>query len=116
MSQVAGPQLVTTTRFRRRNSGIDRAGPRSYLFLIMALLIAAFPLYWMVVVATNVNEVMSEVPPRVVPGDRLFINLGKMFANVDFLQALLNSLIVSSCIAISVVFFSTLAGFAFAKL
>ncbi|WP_231979684.1 ABC transporter permease family protein [Tessaracoccus coleopterorum] len=39
-----------------------------------------------------------------------------MFDTIDFWKALLNSVIVAGVITISVVFFSTLAGYAFAKL
>jgi len=39
-----------------------------------------------------------------------------VFATIPFLQALLNSLIISTAVTVSVVFFSTLAGYSFAKL
>ena len=40
----------------------------------------------------------------------------KAFQTVDFAKALINSIIISGTIAVAVVFFSTLAGYAFAKL
>jgi cellobiose transport system permease protein len=70
----------------------------------------------MFVVASNGTEAMSQVPPAVVPGGRFFENAGNVFDNVQFLPALLNSFVVAGAIAVSVVFFATLAGFAFAKL
>jgi cellobiose transport system permease protein len=54
------------------------------------------------------------------PGHEFFHNLGRLFnsgeVNVNFWTALLNSTIVASVVTVAVVFFSALAGFAFAKL
>ena len=54
------------------------------------------------------------------PGNQLWHNITRLFnsgeVNVDFWGALVNSTIVASAVTISVVFFSALAGFAFAKL
>ncbi len=54
------------------------------------------------------------------PGTQLFHNIGRLFnsgeVNVDFWSALVNSFIVASTVTVAVVFFSALAGFAFAKL
>ncbi|PZQ89181.1 MAG: sugar ABC transporter permease [Leifsonia xyli] len=63
-------------------------------------------------VASDINA----VPPVVIPGPNFLSNVVKAFETVDFTKALINSLIISSTIAVSVVFFSTLAGYAFAKL
>jgi cellobiose transport system permease protein len=51
-----------------------------------------------------------------VPGGHLFENIARVFDTTAFGQALFNSFLVSSTVTVSVVFFSTLAGFAFAKL
>jgi cellobiose transport system permease protein len=54
------------------------------------------------------------------PGTQLFHNIGRLFnsgeVNVDFWSALVNSFIVAGSVTVAVVFFSALAGFAFAKL
>ncbi|MCU1437350.1 MAG: sugar transporter permease [Naasia sp.] len=51
-----------------------------------------------------------------LPGGNFFANAAKVFDAIPFWTALLNSMIVSTVITISVVTFSTLAGYAFAKL
>jgi cellobiose transport system permease protein len=101
-----------------RRGSKRRRGPGKlvYLFLIGLLLFSAFPLYWSLVVASNDNSVLAEVPPPVLLGGNLFANLQRAFDTVPFVQALTNSFLVSGSITVSVVFFSTLAGFAFAKL
>lgn len=87
-----------------------------YLVLSGGALISIFPLYWMFVVASNDTSVMNQIPPRLIPGQNFLEHARIVFERVPFLRAMLNSFIVASSITVSVVFFSTLAGFAFAKL
>ncbi|WP_018348316.1 carbohydrate ABC transporter permease [Longispora albida] len=95
-----------------------RKNSLTYLALIAACVLSAFPLYFMFVVATRTNDVISDVPPPLLPGGSFGENAGRAFANehAAFLYGLVNSLIVSAVVTVSVVFFSSLAGFAFAKL
>ncbi|GLY24524.1 carbohydrate ABC transporter permease [Micromonospora sp. NBRC 101691] len=90
----------------------------SYLFLSVVIAFSAFPLYWMFVIATNTDEALAKIPPQVLPGGQLATNLREVFSMQDvfFLQSLGNSVIVSSVVTASVLFFCSLAGFAFAKL
>ena len=119
MASVAYPER---TRSRRRplSRRLGAAGPFTYLVLIVVAIVSAFPLYWSLVVASHDNSVVSAYPPVLTPGHELFHNLGRLFnsgeVNVDFWSALINSTIVASVVTVAVVFFSSLAGFAFAKL
>jgi cellobiose transport system permease protein len=90
----------------------------TYATLVVAVLMSAFPIYWMFVVATRSSDAMGEVPPPVTPGGNLPGNVDRLLGNADahFLTGMLNSAIVAGCVTVSVVFFSSLAGFAFAKL
>jgi cellobiose transport system permease protein len=88
----------------------------AYLTLLAVLFFSAFPLYFSAVVASQDNSALGKVPPPVIPGVNLVENVRRVFDTVPFDGALLNSLIASSVITTSVVLFSTLAGFAFAKL
>jgi cellobiose transport system permease protein len=95
-----------------------RATRRTYLALVVVLLFSAFPLYWMFVVATSTDEAVSSIPPTVLPGGELMNNLREVFTlqEVYFAASLINSTIVSGVVTASVLFFCSLAGFAFAKL
>jgi cellobiose transport system permease protein len=92
----------------------------TYVFLIIVALLSLFPLYWSLVVASHSSSAVSAYPPVLTPGRELFHNISRLFnsneVNVDFWGAMVNSFIVASVVTISVVFFSALAGFAFAKL
>ncbi|MBL6274971.1 carbohydrate ABC transporter permease [Micromonospora fiedleri] len=94
------------------------AGIGTYLFLAVTALFAAFPLYWMFVIATSTDEATSQLPPVVIPGDRFLANLDEVFSlqDVYFAASLVNSVIVATAVTASVLFFCSLAGFAFAKL
>jgi cellobiose transport system permease protein len=112
------------TRVRGRRRPLSRklgaAGPMTYVFLIVVAAASAFPLYWSLVVASHDNSAVAAYPPVLTPGHELWHNLHRLFdsgeVNVDFWTALMNSAIVASVVTIAVVFFSALAGFAFAKL
>ncbi|MEU8656009.1 carbohydrate ABC transporter permease [Actinoplanes philippinensis] len=91
---------------------------KSYLGLSAILLISAFPVYWMFVIATSSDEAVMSSPPALIPGDQLMVNLREVFTMQDvyFTASLINSLIVALAVTASTLFFCSLAGFAFAKL
>ena len=94
------------------------AGRLTYVALTVTAFLSIFPIYWMFVVASRTSDAMGQVPPPVTPGGNLGANIARLFENTDayFLAGLINSAIVAGTVTVSVVFFSTLAGFAFAKL
>ncbi|MDG4815664.1 carbohydrate ABC transporter permease [Micromonospora sp. WMMD956] len=94
------------------------AGRLTYAALAVSALLSVFPIYWMFVVASRSSDAMGQIPPPVTPGGNLGANIARLFDNTDayFLTGLINSAIVAVTVTVSVVFFSTLAGFAFAKL
>ncbi|MCA2217271.1 carbohydrate ABC transporter permease [Jidongwangia harbinensis] len=95
-----------------------RGNWRTYLALTAVMLVSAFPLYWMFVIATSTDEAVSSIPPTVTPSGELMNNLREVFSlqQVYFAASLINSVIVASVITLSTLFFCSLAGFAFAKL
>jgi cellobiose transport system permease protein len=92
--------------------------PLVYFTLLAGIVLSAFPLYWLFVVATRANDVVGDWPPPLAPGPNFGENVGRLFdaEDANFLLGLWNSLLSSAVITVSVVFFSSLAGFAFAKL
>jgi cellobiose transport system permease protein len=105
---------------RFTNRRLRSAGPLTYVFLIAVAAASAFPLYWSLVVASHDNAAVSAYPPVMRPGSELWHNIDRLFnsgeVNVSFWTALVNSAIVAGSVTLAVVFFSALAGFAFAKL
>jgi cellobiose transport system permease protein len=112
----------TTPRAKRRHLSrrFHRAGPSTYVFLLVVAATSLFPLYWSLVIASHDNSAVSAYPPVLTPGHELWHNVKRLFnsgeVNVSFWSALVNTTIVASVVTFAVVFFSALAGFAFAKL
>jgi len=111
-----GPRL--SRRLLESNNRMFRASPLNYVVLVITFVLSAFPLYWMVVLASRTNDEIVQLPPPLVPGGHLIGNAQKLFDSPDvlFAKALINSFIVAGTITVSVVIFSALAGFAFSKL
>jgi cellobiose transport system permease protein len=118
MAAVAHPQTRTSRRYVARR--FRRAGPLTYIFLLVIALLSLLPLYWSLVVASHDNAAVSAYPPVLTPGHELWHNIKRVFnsgeVNVNFWTALLNTTIVATTVTFAVVFFSALAGFAFAKM
>ncbi|MFC7330639.1 carbohydrate ABC transporter permease [Marinactinospora rubrisoli] len=103
---------------RRTTVGIRQATPLTYVALVLTLVASVFPLWWMFVVATRDSAAASARPPSLLPGPNLSLNLERLFANstANFGTGLMNSLIAATTVAVSVVLFCSLAGFALGKL
>ena len=117
MAGVQGGLIAPQVSARRpARRGVGRAGAGSYFVLVSGTLLSLFPLYWMFVVASNDSSALTRVPPVVVPGGNFLDHSQRVFEAIPFVNALVNSVVVSTATTVSVVFFSALAGFAFAKL
>ncbi len=82
----------------------------------MVLLASAFPLWWSFVIGSKDSAAIVQDPYSFIPGGHFFQNAATVVTTVPFWKALGNSILVSSTVALLVVLFSALAGFAFAKL
>jgi cellobiose transport system permease protein len=120
VSAVAHPRTTARRRNRALSRRFHRAGPLTYLFLLLVAAASLFPLYWSLVVASHDNSAVASYPPVLTPGHELWHNISRLFnsgeVNVNFWTALVNTTIVATTVSAAVVFFSALAGFAFAKL
>ncbi|WP_030943940.1 carbohydrate ABC transporter permease [Streptomyces sp. NRRL S-646] len=104
---------------RRRVLGAGKqmhAGPVTYLVLTLFALISLAPLVWTAVAASRNNERLAQSPPPLWFGANLFKNLQAAWDQAGLGTAMVNSTIVAGTITLGTVLFSTLAGFAFAKL
>ncbi|MFI6150321.1 carbohydrate ABC transporter permease [Streptomyces sp. NPDC051109] len=119
MSRTLDTTAAGAPRARRLRPSAGRqhhAGPLTYVLLGLAALVSLFPLYWNLVAASHAGERVVKAPAPLLPGPRLFDNLSFAWNQVDMGEALVNTTIVAGLVALSTVLFSTLAGFAFAKL
>jgi cellobiose transport system permease protein len=112
--------LLQRTPVRPRGGGTTsgRAGRRIYIFLAIVCLVGLFPFYWSFLIGSGDEFTVRDPHRSWIPGANFISNARAVIDNpsVNFMAALRNSIIVSGTVALSTVFFSTLAGFAFAKL
>lgn len=109
--------ISVTPKVRKAKSLSNRnIRPRHYAFLFAVAFLSFFPFYWMFVISSNDSSAITNIPPAVVPGANFLNSVGMVNEIINFALPLMNSFIVASVVATSQVFFSTLAGFAFAKL
>ncbi|WP_043667897.1 carbohydrate ABC transporter permease [Clavibacter michiganensis] len=106
-----------TRRRPRGGTGIDRRpGFLAYGLILAVFIGGAYPLWWSVVMGSSDKSALTDTWPSLLPGGRFWINVSEVVGTVPFWLALMNSVIVSTVISVSVITFSTLAGYAFAKL
>lgn len=101
-----------------KSSRLFRVSPLTYIALIIAGLLSVYPFYYVVVIATRSLDAINDPTPPFTFGGAFLDNFGRVLQkdDVNFVRGVINSLIVSSVVTLSVVLTSTLAGFAFAKL
>ncbi len=130
MSQMGAGSTVDARALRERST-LDEAGGRkkkrksaavygkpgwvTYVVLSLSVIAFAYPLWWSFVVASGTNATRGETLPF-IPGPNFMKNVEIVLGAIPFWKALGNSLLISSIVTLSVVTFSTLAGYAFAKL
>ncbi|MHC5794693.1 carbohydrate ABC transporter permease [Lacisediminihabitans sp. FW035] len=110
---------MTVTPLRRRGRpGIGRPSPIVYAFLTVVIVASVFPLYWSFLIGSGDSSTINDPTMSWWPGGNFLANAASVIGNesVNFWKSLGNSVIVSTVVSASVVFFSTLAGYSFAKL
>ncbi|MDS0134915.1 MULTISPECIES: carbohydrate ABC transporter permease [unclassified Amycolatopsis] len=104
------------TGVRQKVATLGKPRKATYVVLAIFVLGSLFPFYWSFLVASRDNGMLTERIPPFVPGGNFFANAARVFDTVPFWKALANSVIVSGTVTLTTVLFSSLAGFAFAKL
>lgn len=107
---------VGLPKFKKARGVKRRVSLFSYFVLYFMGFISLFPFYWMFVVASSGSDEISKIPPSIVPGPRFLEVMNDVYTAVPFNQALWNTVIVGVSISVAQVLFSSVAGFAFAKL
>ena len=92
------------------------AGPGTYLILSLLTIVAAFPLYYTLIIASHTNYEMAQTPPPFLPNASVFHNIRLALHEQPLFKAIVNTVVVAGSITIGTVAFCTLSGFAFAKL
>lgn len=111
--------MTTETRGTRtrRGTGLQRhAGLITYAVLALFAAGSLFPLLWTAIAASRNTTRLAQTPPPFWFGGNLVRNLRIAWTDANMGTALFNTVLVAGTVAAGTVLFSTLAGFAFAKL
>lgn len=87
-----------------------------HLLLLACAIITLFPLFWMVCASMMADMESTRLPLHFWPDNPSFAQYQKLLNQLNLKRYLLNSLLVSTSICLSALFFNSLAGYAFAKL
>ena len=87
-----------------------------YLICIIVSVIMLAPFYWMVTTSLKEYSKVLEFPPQLFPDPVVFQNYVDLFRMQPFGLYLWNSIYTASVVTLGVVFFASIAGYAFAKL
>lgn len=125
-SETSGTEtelLTLGTRPRKRRfapKGLPGIRPRWYIYGMLGVVLAsaAFPFYWSFLIGSGDSFTIRDPNMSWLPGGNFLANAASVVNDpaVGFWKALWNSIFSSGLIAASVVVFSMLAGWAFAKL
>jgi cellobiose transport system permease protein len=86
-----------------------------YILVTGGALVCLFPFYWMFVVATRPSSEIFIFPPVMSPGPLLIENIQHLLSTTTFLRSYGNSMGYALSVTFLMLFFDSLAGFAFAK-
>ena len=86
----------------------------SFSLLLVMSLVTVYPFVWMVL--TSLRERSTIYSGKFIPEHFIFTNYPQAWVQTQFGVHLLNSIIITGCSLAGIVFLSTTAGYAFAKL
>ena len=88
----------------------------TYLFLILGALVMVFPFIWMILTSSKTVQESMLVPPTILPAQIMLDNFKDAIASLPFVNMYINTILMIVFRVICAVIFSSMAGYAFAKL
>lgn len=89
----------------------------TYALLLIATMLVAFPLFWMVVTSLKPDlHAVLQIPPSLIPDPPTWENFARAWQAAPFGRYTLNSIIVSSSVVVLQVFNACLTAYVFARI
>ena len=88
----------------------------TYFFLILGALVMIFPFAWMILTSSKTVPESMQIPPTVLPEQVMFDNFKDAIASLPFGSLYWNTILMVFFRVVCAVLFSSMAGYAFAKL
>ena len=88
----------------------------TYFFLILGAIIMIFPFAWMILTSSKTVPESMQIPPTIFPKQLMLDNFHDAIASLPFANLYSNTILMVFFRVICAVLFSSMAGYAFAKL
>ena len=88
----------------------------TYLFLIAGSLLMIFPFLWMILTSLKSLSESVQIPPTIFPAKIVWSNFKDALTSLPFVNLYINTIIMVLVRVICAIVFSSMAGYAFAKL
>ncbi|WP_203136226.1 carbohydrate ABC transporter permease [Microbacterium sp. JZ31] len=111
---------ITQTPVAAEPSPRRRRGERPrwwlYVVLTLGLIAMAMPFVWMILGSFKTNAEIRQHPTGFLPLEPTLENYTQLFGRLDFTTFFLNSIVVAVCVTAGNIVFSSMVGYALAKL
>jgi multiple sugar transport system permease protein len=105
-----------TRKFQQPARRITWNNMLTWPFLLLATVIALWPMYWLFVTAFTPTTFAIRIPPDLFPVHGDLSNFQRLLSSAtDYWSWAMNSLLIAITITVFHIFFDTLSGYAFAK-
>ena len=92
------------------------AGPQfKWIYLVTALIVVLFPLYWLVTNAFKLEQEYRAYPPVIWPSQLTMENFVKIFTESQLMESLGNSIIISVVTTVVTLFIGSMAAYAVSR-
>ena len=88
----------------------------TYFFLILGAVIMIFPFVWMIFTSSKTVPESMQIPPDIFPHQIMLDNFKEAIASLPFANLYWNTILMVFFRVVCAVAFSSMAGYAFAKL
>ena len=88
----------------------------TYFFLILGAVIMIFPFVWMILTSSKTVPESMQIPPTILPAQIMLDNFQDAIASLPFGNLYWNTILMVFFRVVCAVLFSSMAGYAFAKL
>ena len=88
----------------------------TYFFLILGSIIMIFPFVWMILTSSKTVPESMQIPPTIFPAKLMLDNFKDAVASLPFGKLYINTALMVFFRVVCAIFFSSMAGYAFAKL
>ena len=100
----------------KNSSTVSKPGAPTYLALLLGSFIMVFPFLWMILTSSKTVPESMQVPPTILPNQLMLDNFKDAVASLPFVNLYVNTGLMILFRVLCAVVFSSMAGYAFAKL